>query len=239
MTADRLLLCLLALATKIAEREIGSGYSGIAEIKGSFSWSFLEHLTELPEPGRAELLRAAVKRRFTMEGLRLPETALSEGEQLEIQHWLKHSNSMHGTRQAPFFAMSAREEEFVTQKAYLPLASAAEIREALRKELESCAVPIEISSDNSHELRWCRLLRNRYRVGGWVDLAKRGEQAATFVGVYRPDAKQPGHIPTSFLGIMGIGETSWRFLEQGQENLFTKSTVRFFDELCDAIGFIL
>ena len=210
--------------------------SGIAEVKGSSSWSFLEHLTELPEPGRAELLRALVKRRFAMEGLRLPETALSEGEQLEIQHWLKHSNSIHGTRQVPFFATSIREEEFLKNKAHLQLASRAEIRAALHSQLKTCKISIQIVSNMSHELRWSTVLHNDYRVVGWVDLGKSGEQAATFSAVYHPNAKRPGHIPTSFLGILGIGETSWQFLQQGQESLFSTSTIRFFRELCNAMS---
>jgi hypothetical protein len=236
LKVDSLLLRLFVLANKIAEREIESAYSGIAEVKGCFSWSFLEHLTELPDRGRGELLRALVKRRFAMEGLRLPETTLSEGEQLEIQHWLRHSNSMHGMRRVPFFAMSIREEEFLNSKAQPTMARRIGLQAALRRELESCGDPIQILSEASHELRWCTVLPNHYRVVGWVDLGKSGEQAATFVAVYHPNAKQPGHIPTSFLGMMGIGETSWRFLQQGQENLMSASTIQFYRELCSTIS---
>jgi hypothetical protein len=236
LSVDLLLLRLFAFANEVAEREIGSEYSGIAEVKGSYGWSFLEHLTELPESGKAKLLRALVKRRFAMEGLRLPETTLSEGERLEIEHWLKHSNSMHGMRQVPFFAMSIREEEFLNSKAQPPMARRIGLQAALRKELESCGDRIQILSEASHELRWCTVLPNHYRVVGWVDLGKSGEQAATFVAVYHPNAKQPGHIPTSFLGIMGIGETSWRFLQHGQENLMSASTIQFYLQLCSTIS---
>ncbi len=232
MTDFELLSRLFDLASRIAAREIASGYSGIAEIKGSSSWSFLEHLTELPEGGRAELLRALVKRRFAIEGLRVEQTSLSSTEQLEVEHWLKHSNSMHGTRHAPFFAFSVREEEISSQKSNIALASRAAIRATLRNGLLSASYPIEIVTDSKRELKWRMIVRAHVRVAGWLDLGRPGEQAAAFVAVYDPEATQPKHVPTSFLGILGIGESSWSFLEQGQEYLLSDSTIRFFLDVC-------
>lgn len=236
MTNDTVLKRLFALANRLAQREIASGYSGIAEVKGSVSWSFLEHLTELPDKGRGELLHALIKRRFIMEGLRLPEMSLSAGEELEIAHWLKHNNSMHGTRHVPFFAFSTREEEFISRKTHLSLASRKDIRAALRSGLEAASVSIRIAQDRAQEVSWYTSLPNGFRVKGWVDLGKSGEQAASFVAVYGTAAKSPEHIPTSFLGILGIGESSWRFLEQGQESLFSASTIRFFGEVCSTMA---
>ena len=35
---------------------------------------------------------------------------------------------------------------------------------------------------------------------------------------------------------MGIGETSWEFLEEGQEELCSAATFRFFAEICAVMG---
>lgn len=234
MTPPEVITRLFSLALLLEEREKASAYSRIADVKGSGSWRFLEHLSELPEEGRGDLLHALIKRRFALEGLRSVETAISAPERLEIEHWLKHNNSMHGTRAVQSFAFSVREEEFAKRKASLALASRAGIREAFRDGLTSIAVPIKFVRDTRQEIRWFAMIDSDLRVDGWVDLGKSGEQASSFVAVR--DSRRTLHAPTSLLGLMGIGETSWEFLEEGQEELCSAATFRFFAEICAVMG---
>lgn len=235
MTGTELMSRLFDLANRLARQEVAAAFSGIAEVKGTHSWSFLEHLTELPDEGRSQLLHSLIKRRFALEGFELHPASLSAAEELEVEHWLKHDNSMHGTRAVPFFALSVREEEFAAKRQTLTLASRAAIRVALRQALQTAAVPISIVKDAAREISWYTIVRRGLRVDGWVDLAKVSEQAASFVVVSNPELDCTLHAPTSLLGIMGIGETSWRFLEQGQETLCSTSTVRFFTSVCGAL----
>jgi hypothetical protein len=233
LTSQAIVCRLFALALQIAERESASGYIRIAEVKGTFSWSFLEHLSEISREGGSELLHALVKRRFAMEGVRSDETALFSVEQLAVEYWLKHNNSRHGARLAPFLAFSEHEEMFMSRKSSVKLASKDDIRDALRSELKA-ATPIKIEHDTRREIRWHRMIGNGLRVSGWVDLGKSGEQAASFL--VAGDAERALHVPTSFLGIMGIGESSWEFLEEGEEKLCSSATIRFFDEVCEAMA---
>src|SRR5579871_6626563 len=102
LTTGEVLERLFTLANALADQEASSDYAGIAQVQGRDSCSFLEHLGELPPAGQIGLLRALIKRRFAMEGFRPSEMALSMSEQLEVNHWLKHNNSMHGTRPTEF-----------------------------------------------------------------------------------------------------------------------------------------
>jgi hypothetical protein len=224
---------LFKLALEIEESEKASGYARIREVKGTHAWRFVEHLSELPEDDRGQLLHSLIKRRFAMEGLQSQETLLSTREQLAVEYWLKHNNSRHGARLAPFLAFSEREEMFMSRKSSVKLASKDDIRGALRSELEA-ATPIKIEHDTRREIRWHRMFGNGLRVDGWVDIGKSGEQAASFLAAC--DAERALHVPTSFLGIMGIGESSWEFLEEGEEKLCSSATIRFFDEVCEAMA---
>jgi hypothetical protein len=233
LTNHAIVCRLFALALQFAERETASGYARIADVKGPFSWSFLEHLGEISEEDGSGLLRALVKRRFAMEGIRSAETVLSASEQLAVEYWLKHNNSRHGARIAPFLAFSEREEMFMSSKSSKKLASKDGIRGALRSELRA-ATPIKIEHDTRREIRWHRMIGNGLRVDGWVDLGKSGEQAASFLAAC--NAERALHVPTSFLGIMGIGQSSWEFVEEGEEKLCSSATIWFFDEVCAAMA---
>ena len=119
------------------------------------------------------------------------------------------------------------------RKFSVKLASKNDIRGAVRSELEA-ATAVKIEHDTRREIRWHRMIGNGLRVNGWVDLGKSGEQAASFLAAC--DAERALHVPTSFLGIMGIGESSWEFLEEGEEKLCSSATIRFFDEVCMAVA---
>lgn len=230
MTSNEFLKRLFALAQKLAHHEVNSAFSGIAQIRGTHSWGFLEHLNELPEKGKSEILQALIKRRFAIEGLRSSETVLSSTEELEIQHWLKHDNSMHGTRIAPFFARSVREEEFQQAKATFLSASKKDIQAVLREQLKCSNIPIQITRDNRNEMSWCATVSG-LSIRETVDFgAKWGGFAEGLVVVH--DASRPLNIPISFLRILGIGSTSWEFLAQGEEHLCASATLRFFTEIC-------
>lgn len=233
MTRDEVLTRLFALAQRLAVRETLSAFAGIAEVKGPHSWGFLEHLSELPEQGKIELLRALIKRRFGIEGLRSAETTLSTSEELEIQHWLKHNSAMHGVRAVPFFALSTREEEFQQRKASLSLATKSDIRAALLDQLKSSTIPIRILRNVRNELSWCAGT-DSLSVHEAVDFGTSWGGLAEGMIVVR-DAKRPLNIPTSLLRLFGIGATSWDFLEQGEEHLCASSSIRFFEEVCGAI----
>ncbi len=233
MTSEEVLERLFILAQRLSEREAASGYAGIAEVKGTHSWSFLEHISELPERGKTELLRALIKRRFAMEGLRSAATALSTSEELEIQHWLKHDNSIHGTRVVPFYARSVRGEEFQKRKASLSPATKKDIQAAFRDQLKSVAIPIRILRDVRSEISWSAGTSS-LSVRETVDFGESWGGLAEGLVVVR-DANRPLNIPTSFLRLFGIGGTSWDFLEQGEEHLCASATMRFFGEVYDAI----
>lgn len=230
MTSSEVICRLFALALRIAKNEDVSGYERISEVKGPFSWGLLEHLGELPDGSRSGLLRALIKRRFALEGLKSVETDLSTTEQLAIEHWLKHDNSRHGNRTAPFLALSEREEMFVREKSSVILASPADIRAALRAALVCATVPISIVQSTGQEVKWRATVAASLRVDGWVDFGKSGEQASSFLVVC--DTERPLHVPTSLLGVLGIGQSSWEFLEEGEEKLFSSVTIRFFEEVC-------
>lgn len=234
MTSYEVIFRLFALALRIAKNEEMSGYERISEVKGPFSWGLLEHLSELPDGSRSGLVRALIKRRFALEGLQSVETDLSTAEQLAIEHWLKHNNSRHGNRTAPFLALSEHEEMFVTNKSSVILAPTANTRSALRVALMSGTVPINIVHSTRQEIKWRATVGTSLRVDGWVDFGKSGEKASSFLVVC--DAERPLHVPTSFLGILGIGHSSWEFLEEGEEKLFSSATIRFFEEVCAAMA---
>lgn len=234
MTSDEVRARLFALAQKLADKETASGYSGIAEVSGPHSWSFLEHLNELPETGKAELLRALIKRRFAMEGLHSPETALSASEELEIEHWLKHDNSLHGTRRVSSFARSVRAEEFQARKASFSAADKKDIRAALRDQLRSSALPIKILRDVSGEIWWSAGTES-LNVHEAVDFGVSWGGRAEGLLVVR-EGNRPLNIPTSFLRLFGIGGTAWDFLERGQEHVCANATVRFFADVYAAIS---
>jgi hypothetical protein len=224
---------LFILANSLADREEASAYARIGEVRGPHAWMFLEHLSELPEEGRRELLRALIKRRFAMEGFRTTATALTASEELEIQHWLKHDNSMHGTRVAPCHALSVREEQFQKRKALLLLPSKPNIRAVFREHLKSSPIPIQILRDARSEISWCTGISS-LSVHETLDLGNAWGGLAEGLVVVR-DAKLPLNIPTSFLRLFGIGATSWDFLEQGEEHLCASATIRFFSEVCNAV----
>jgi hypothetical protein len=224
---------LFKLALEIGKREQSSGYAGIGGVLGPYSWSFLEHLNELPEEGKAELLHALIKRRFAKEGISSPESSISEAEQLEINHWLRHNNSLHGTRTVGFFAWSEREELFLNDKPLIKLASKQNIRRSVTDALKRSTVQIQMKVDSTAEVRWQSTLRNRFTVDGWMDFGG-AEQATSFFVVH--DGKRPLHVPTSLLGILGIGQDTWEFIKDGQENICSSTSIDFFAEVCTAVA---
>jgi hypothetical protein len=224
---------LFKLALEIGKREQLSGYAGIGGVIGSYSWNFLEHLTELPEEGKIGLLHALIKRRFAREGIKSAESSISEVEQLEINHWLRHNNSLHGTRSVQFFAWSEREEIFLNNKSFIKLASKENIRRSVKDALKISTVQMQIIVDSTTEVRWQSTLSNRLKVDGWVDFGG-SEQATSFFVVH--DAKRPLHVPTSLLGILGIGQDTWKFLEDGQEKICSSTALHFFADVCTAVA---
>lgn len=224
---------LFKLALEIGKREQSSGYAGIGGVLGPHSWNFLEHLTELPEEGKAGLLHALIKRRFAKEGVKSHESSISEAEQLEIDHWLRHNNSLHGTRRVEFFAWSEREEIFLNNKPFIKLASKQGIRRSLKDALKRAALETQMKVDSTDEVRWQATLRNCFKVDGWMDFGG-GEQATSFFVVH--DGKRPLHVPTSLLGILGIGQDTWGFIKDGQEDICSRTSIDFFNEVCTAVA---
>jgi len=236
LTSNEVLKRLFRLAQRLAKGEAAHSYSRISEIRGPFSWSFLEHLSELPEAGQSELLCALVKRRFAMEGLRLPETTLSIQEELEVQHWLKHNNSIHGTRVEASLVgntLSVREEEFEKTKASLTAPTRDDIREALRNELKSLSISVQIVRDLRRELWWSAQQGNLI-ISECIELgAKTGAFGEGLIHIR--DGDHPLCVPISFLRILGVGATSWDFLQKGEEHVYAASTIWFFGEVCHAM----
>ena len=234
MSTDQVVLLLFRLTRQFAERERTLGYAGIAEVKGTYSWSFVEHLNELPMEEQSKLLDALIKRRFALEGLLSDETKLSSQEEREIQHWLSHNNSLHGTRTAPFFAGSVREEELLKTERPSVAAIRREIREALRIDLKSASMPVDILADDKEEIRWQAASGTGITVNGWMDLGSSDEQAGSFFVIQRNGI--PLHVSTSYLALLGIGTDSWSFLETGEGSLCSAATVRRFTEIYDAVA---
>jgi hypothetical protein len=226
--------CLFRLALHIAKREQSCGYAGIDEIIGPYSWSFLEHITELPEAGKIGLLHALIRRRFARERVEPAESIISENDQSEINHWLMHNNSRHGTRSVEFFAWSEREEVFVKNKSSMKLALKKNIQLSVKAALKASAVGTKIIVDSASEVRWQSTLVNSLKVDGWMDFGEIKEQATTFFVIHAK--KCPLHVPSSLLGILGIGQDTWSFIQEGQERLCASTTVHFFEEVCSAVA---
>jgi hypothetical protein len=223
---------LFRLAHSVVERELSSGFSGIAEVKGPFSWKLLEHLDELSRERQALLLYAKVKLRFAADGFPSRAVLLTGEEEKEVAGLREHDNTLHGSRrpQQSGFVLSMRQEEFMRTVDKSALASKQETRAAIRAELRASRLPIRIAEGGR---RWEAEVGADFTVTGEVDFGS-DEQVATFIHV-RQGNGLVGCGSFSLLQILGVGTTSWSFMQRGEEKLCAFSILRFYREVCDAL----
>lgn len=216
---------LFQLGLELADHERATEYAGISSIASISSSVFLEHGTELSEDERYELLRALVKRRAAREGLINPQTELSAKENNAIGFYLKHDNSIHGLRPIAHTASCKLEEDFDSGVLKIDLASKDQISSAIIGELAS-KYPAADVKHSWRDIQWVLPVRGKLNLFGMVDLSTEREQATSLLVLC--EGKRGLHAQTSFLGVLGLGTTSWRFLPRGREALCATQTVEFF-----------
>jgi hypothetical protein len=220
---------LFALADKIARSEWDSGYTEIANVKGTFGWWFLEHASELLPDDQMVLLRGLTKRRFSMEGIHSSEVQLTVDEQAAVNLLLNHDNSLHGTRTTVLKAMSVLEEEQLIAQSRAGLSTKRAIRMACKTKLREADLPVEIVENDSEHLRWHAPIGKKLRLNGSLDFGGQDEQVSNFLVLSEGD--RPLHAHTSLLGLLGIGTTSWSYLREGEEDLCASTVIKFYRSL--------
>jgi hypothetical protein len=221
---------LFQLGLELANEEQITRYAGIRSIASISSCVFLEHCEELVDTDRHELLLALVKRRAAREGLICPETELTAKEKAAVELYLRHNNSIHGTRPVERTASCKMEEDIQGGVLRIDLASKKQIKRAVLQELANKFPAAEVEH-SAREIRWFVPVRS-YRLFGMVDLSTGHEQATSLLVLC--EGERGLHAHTSFLGVLGLGTTSWQFLPTGNEDVCAKQTVSFFTRVLDA-----
>jgi hypothetical protein len=105
-----------------------------------------------------------------------------------------------------------------------------QIKRAVLQELANKFPAAEVEH-SAREIRWFVPVRS-YRLFGMVDLSTGHEQATSLLVLC--EGERGLHAHTSFLGVLGLGTTSWQFLPTGNEDVCAKQTVSFFTRVLDA-----